>query len=51
MGSARVVRVRMAYLEPSSGDIGRCLTEKGRETGVTYKNLTQKACLRYASGE
>ncbi len=51
MGSAPVVRVRMAYLEPSNGDIGRCLTEKGSEPGCAHKNLTQKACLRYASGE
>lgn len=28
MVSARAVRVRMAYLEPSRDDIGRYLTEK-----------------------
>ncbi len=50
MLSARVVRVRMAYREPSSGGIGRCLTENWSETHCDSEVLTQKACLCYADG-
>ena len=50
MLSARVVRVRMAYLEPSGGGIGRCLTENWSETHCASEALTQKACLFYADG-
>lgn len=51
MVSARAVRVRMAYLEPFSGGVGRCLTEKRSEPTLTQQILSQKACLFRADRE
>lgn len=41
MVPARAVRVRMAYPEPSSGGVGRCLTEKWSEICLA-KKLSRK---------